>query len=167
MNLFNKAPKCCNDEQKVRSINFWHFILISFIILWVAGAYIYLEKKTDVSLTRPPVILLDSGNALDMTNFFSVSATNTTLFQKQLGGTNTPQLNDMFQVREKYFFGDVIVVKYFYVEALILGKTSSTSDEYDILYKDHNHVLQKISLPREMLMAPASGLLNPMSLLVD
>lgn len=149
------------DEKKIRSINFWHFILILFIILWMGGAYIYLNKKVDV-INHPPLVLIgDAASGIDMTNFFKANPTNTQLFSTN--GTNRP----LFYSKDEYQFGDIVVVKFFYVEAIVIEKSGPTSDDYDILYKDHDHVLQRISLPAKMLMVPADGMLNPVSLLVD
>ena len=72
-------------------------------------------------------------------------------------------------MKDEYRFGDVVVIKYFYVEAVVMDRDRvlPLGDSYTILYKDRNHVLQKITLPKTMLMAPVEGVLSPASLLVD
>jgi len=145
------------DEKQIRSFEIWYFVLVGFIVIWMMGAYVYLDKKTDVTLSNPPVVVLDAVNGIDMTNFFQVKSNQTQLFPK----TARP----MFEIRDKYEVGEVVVVKYFYVEAVVLEKQAG--DSYVIMYKDHNHTLQKIAIPRTLLMCPAEGVLNPVSLLVD
>ena len=158
-NLNRKSIQETPDEKKVRSSNFWYILLVAFIVLWMTGAYIYLDKKTDVTIGNPPVIVLDAVNGIDMTNFFRANPSQTQLYPTN----NIPR--PMFEVRENYNLGDVVVVKYFYVEAVVLEKQAG--DSYVIMYKDHNHTLQKIAIPRTLLMYPADGVLNPVSLLVD
>lgn len=147
-------------EKKVKSINIWHFLLITFIVLWMAGAYIYLNKKTNLSISNAPVLLIDGGG----TNFFRVSDTNTPIFSTNIS-TNPFPPPPIFEVKPKYEVGDVVIVKFFYVKAVVVGK--DTSDYYEILYKDQERTLHKITLPRVFLMSPAPGVLNPVSLLVD
>lgn len=160
LNLKFNSPET-SDEKKIRSINFWHFVLVLFIVLWMGGAYIYLDKKTEIANRLPLVLIGDAASGVNMTNFFQVNPTNSSLFP-----TNYI-FKQPFRMKTEHRFGDVVVVKFFYVEAVVLEKSSPTSDYYDIVYKDHNHVLQKISLPAEMLMVPVDGMLNPVSLLVD
>ncbi len=164
MNVWEKLKKKVEeipDEKKIRSISIWHFVLVAFIVLWMVGAYVYLDKKTQMSIAAPPVIVLDEAAGITLTNFFQINSTN-----RQLSPAARNPTKPLFEIREKYFLGDVVVVKYFYVEAIVIGN-SAVGDDYVILYKDHNHTLQKISLPRALLMAPADGFLNPVSMLVD
>lgn len=150
------------DEKKVRSIGVWHFVLMAFIVLWMVGAYIYLDKKSDVTVGSPPVIVLDSSGGVTLTNFFT-AGTNS----QMLPALPTVGTKPSYEVKAKYSFGDVVVVKYFYVTGVIIDKSLPVGDSYTVLYKDHNHVLQKVVLPRTMLMTPTDGSFSPVSLLVD
>jgi len=152
------APKSV-DEKQVRSFEIWYLVLVAFIVVWIMGAYVYLDKKTDVTIGNPPVVVLDAVNGVNLTNFFQVNSNQTQLYPKN------PLPHPMFTIREQYEVGEIIVVKYFYVEAVVVEKQAN--DFYVVMYKDHNHVLQKLALPRAMLMYPAEGVLNPVSLLVD
>lgn len=153
------------DERRVRTINVWHFVLIVFIVIWMAGAYLYLNKKTELSLVTPPVLLVNGSNSnLDLTNFFGLAATNNPLIPSIKPLTNSTA-SPMFETKPRYDAGDVVVVKYFYVQAVIVEKVGQ--DSYAILYKDHNHVLQKIVLPKAFLLSLSAGTLNPFSLLID
>lgn len=159
-----KKVESVSDEKKVRSISVWHFLLMAFIVVWMVGAYIYLDQKSDANVAAPPVVVLDTADGINLTNLFQSSPTNMQLV-KRTSDPSKPS-KAMFELKPKYSLGDVVVVKYFYVEAIVVG-TPAMGDEYIILYKDHNHTLQKISLPRMFLMAPAEGVLNPVSMLVD
>ena len=152
------------DEKKVKNIGVWHFILVAFIVIWMAGAYVFLEQKTRTIVANPPVVVLDSTAGIDFSNFAQIGTNASRIY---LSKDNEQRNRPDFEVKERYEIGEIIVVKYFYVEAVIVDKTLPIGNAYTILYKDHNHVLQKITLPREMLMAPAEGVLNPVSLLVD
>lgn len=152
------------DEKKVRSFGIWQFLLVTFIVLWMVGAYVFLEQKTRSNSTTIPVVVLDNVNGVDFSNFTKIgSNTSTIYFTKKNELNNRPD----FECKDNYSMGDIVVVKYFYVEAVVIDKSLPSGNAYTILYKDHNHVLQKIILPKEMLMAPAEGVLNPVSLLVD
>lgn len=150
-----------SDEKRIRNINFWHFILFAFIVVWVGGAYLYLDNKTEIISNHPSLIVIGEPSSINLTNFF------------QFNSSNPPShlLNSLvkqpFITKPEYHPGDIVVVKFFYVEAIVIEKSSPARDDYEIMYKDHNHVLQKISLPKEMLMYPSEGVLNPVSLLVD
>lgn len=145
------------DEKRIRNFNFWNAILIIFIVIWLAGAFVYLDKKTDIKNPNPPIVVLDSADGLVLSNMFSLGEKTNQVF---------PDVTSKFELREKYDVGDIIVVKFFYVEGVIMEK-NTTSDSYTIIYKDHNHVLQLITLPRQFLLYPKAGVLNPVSLLVD
>jgi hypothetical protein len=143
------------DEKKVQSSNFWNFLLIAFIVLWMVGAYLYLDGKSDVAMDISPVVVLDSVTSLNLTNFFQASS------------TNFPVGKSAFINKEKYSYGELVIVKAFYVEALVIEVPPIGGTDYTLLYKDHNHVLQKIILPKTMLMSPVNGGIDPVSLLVD
>ena len=163
--IFSRKPKTPRtpDEQAVHSFGIWHFMLIAFIVTWMLGAYIILEQKSEHIIDNPPVIVLDEAGQINMMSNMFTLGTNRQLFPPVGAATND---SPKFEVRQKYNYGDIVVVKYFYIEAIVIEKYS-VGDKYIILYKDHNHQLQTISLPRTMLMAPAEGVLSPVSMLVD
>ncbi len=158
-----KAP-CSPDEKKVRTFGIWHFILVAFIIIWMVGAYTFLKEKVDVTYDASPIIVLDSGGNINLlTNLFEPQLkTNAVKSQTETNAMTMPSV----VVKPEYHYGDIVIIKYFYVEGVVLGK-SAVGDDYTVVYKDHNHVLQKISLPRTMLLSPTNGALNPISLLID
>jgi hypothetical protein len=143
-----------SKDQPPRS-SVGHYLLIAFIVVWVVGAYFFLDNSP-VAIPNP-VPILDASGGLDLTNLFGLLSTNELIIPKP----------PAFEVRDKYVFGDIVVVKFFYIHAVVLEKSSFGSDSYTILYKDRNHVLQKVVLSRDLLMAPANGTVNPISLLVD
>lgn len=161
--MWKFAPEQKNgtdDERKVRNINIWHFFLIAFIVIWVTGAYFCLSKKPDLSLTNS---LLDS-KPTNFENLFTFFPTNNSFIHRGQSLTN-PLSASIFYTKHSYKPGDVVIVKYFHVQAVILEKVGQ--DSYCIIYKDHNHVLQKIVLPKIFLLFPSVGILPLFSLLID
>jgi hypothetical protein len=151
----NKKSPESSDEKKIRHVNFWYVVLVVFIVVWMGGSFLYLNHQTHDLANNPPVAILDAAGGIDL-SILSKTGTN------QHAG-KIP----LFTVKETYEFGDTIIIKYFYVKAVVLGKSATLGDSYEVIYKDHNHVLQKIILPRMMLLAPEEGTLPPSSLLVD
>lgn len=149
-----KAPES-SDEKKVRSVNFWYIVLVVFIVVWMGGSFLYLNHKTHDLANNPPVTIIDAAGGIDLSNL------------SKIGTNQIPGKSSLFTVKETYTFGDTVIIKYFYVKAVVLDKAAALGDSYNLIYKDHNHVLQKITLPREMLLAPMEGTLPPSSLLVD
>lgn len=161
-----KRREDTSEEKKLRSINFWYVLLLSFIILWVAGAYVYLYKKTDDALlTSPPIVLVEGLGGIspdEFTNFFTMNSSNMNSLLPEL--SSKPPL---FEAKEVYEIGEIVVVRYFYVEAVIIDRSYPGGNSYTILYKDHDHALRTINLPKNLLMSPKNGVLNPFSLLID
>ena len=62
--------------------------------------------------------------------------------------------------------GDVVSVKFFGITGIVLEKHDyiDNSASYIILYKDNNHVLQKIELMDWMIYKPTKESLSPFSL---
>jgi hypothetical protein len=137
------------NEENIRNNNFWYIVLlITFILVWISGAYVYFHPKTN----NPPVVVLDVMGGIDLTNSLRMSPTNTSI------------VRPMYEIREKYERGEIVIIKYFYLKAVVLDEP--TNDFYEVLYKNHG-TLQKITLPRHLLMHPVDGDLNPVSLLLD
>ena len=150
------------DERKLRSVNFWYVLLLSFIIVWMCGAYLYLYTKTENSAS-PPIVLIEGGGVdlNSISNLFSVNA-------PPVSTNDLKGAKPLFVTKEDYSIGEVVIVKYFYVEAVVIDKSIPNGSAYTLLYKDHNHTLRTIKLSKTLIMAPAdTGSLNPVSLLVD
>jgi len=137
----SKEKFTTEDERKVKNINVWSFFLLLFVVVWMAGSYIYLNRRADVSI--PPVIILDEAQKIGLTN-------------SHFPPKNPTAAKSSFEIRETYNVGDTVIVSYFYVEGIVVKK-SALGDEYTIMYENHNHTLELITLPRTFLMAPSTS----------
>jgi hypothetical protein len=143
------------DEKRIRSMNLWYFALIGFVCVWVTGAYLYFSKKD----SSPK-----SSSAIDVSGDLSFSNFMTLTNKSPLLVNTMARESSLFTEKKTYSLGDIVVIRYFYVAGVVLEKHG---DYYDVVYKDHNHTLQKITLTKAMLLSPKDGVLNPVSMLVD
>ena len=132
------------DEKKVRHFNYWYLLLIGFIVVWMVGSFIYLNPKTYDVTSNSPVTILDAAGGINLS----------ALTQTE---TNYTKATLQCVVRDHYVFGDIVIIKFFQIRAVVLDKAATSSDSYNIIYKDHVHTLQRITLPRAMLLSPANG----------
>ena len=156
-----KAPEPLPEEKTPKFFRLGPILLVVFIVVWMVGSNLYLNHQ--VSSVKPqPIVVLDSAGGINLfSNLFRIGNTN---FQfKTASKISVPR----YEIKDKYSYGDVVVIKYFYIEAVVLDKTQPSGDVYTVLYKNHNHDLQKIALPRTMLMMPSDGIVNPAALLVE
>lgn len=160
---FMREPKTCSPaEKKTRTFGAWHFILIVFVVTWMISAYVFLKDGVDdVIHDVSPAIVLDEHGKINLFPNLFEPRMRTNKIQVDTNST-MPSI----VVKPDYHYGDIVIIKYFYVGGVVLSK-SAVGDDYTVMYKDHNHVLQKISLPRTMLLSPTNGALNPISLMVD
>lgn len=154
----SQSPK---DKADLKSLNRWLGILVVFIILWGIGMFFYVEKKTEQVANRPiPVVMLDPASgkitSIAYTNLVPSSFT-------APAKTNDVSIHPSFEQKKSYENMDFVVINYFFVAGLVVEKNGNN---YTVMYKDHNHVLQKTIVPVEMLLSPTSyNGVNPLSLL--
>lgn len=154
----NETPK---DAAELKVLNRWLWILIIFMVVW-SGALLYnIDKKSDQVSTRPvPVVMMDytTGKITNIlyTNLFLppfVSGAS-----KKTADTPKP----MYEQKESYQRMEFVIINYFFIEGLVLEREG---DYYKVMYKDHDRVLQTVTLPKEMLLSPTSyNGVNPFSL---
>jgi hypothetical protein len=159
------------DKSDIKSLNRWLIGLTVIIIIWATVIIMYVDKKISPSSYPLPVIMVDSdtGKVIDpaYTNLFHSS-----VFGEISNDVNVSDITTsnntrkpLFEERESYNIKDFVIVNYFYVEGIIVSKSGNI---YTVMYKDHNHVLQKVTLSREFLLAPTShNSVSPLSLLID
>ncbi len=140
-----EVPTTVSDEKKLKSINFWHWALMIFIVVWMGGAYVYLDKKATFGITHPPVVIVDDAGNINISNVFKGRDLNLQLYSTN-GLILMPQ---NFKTKSEYQVGDVVVVKYFYVDAVVL---KTVGEDCLIVYKNSEGALQKIILPKTLLM---------------
>lgn len=85
------------------------------------------------------------------------------LFPPQFVSTNSAGAAPIYEQKGSYDVKDLVIVNYFFVEGIVVDKQGNN---YTVMYKDHNRVLQKITVPKEFLLSPTADVkLNPAVLL--
>lgn len=159
------------DKTEIKTLNRWLIALAVIIILWAAGIIMYVDKRTSPSNHPLPIIMVDvdTGKVIDpaYTNLFNNSIASKVSKNANMSDIKSPanSTKPLFEQKEFYNIKDFVVVNYFYVKGIVVERSG---DDYTIMYKDHNHVLQKLTLSKELLLSPTSqNSLSPVSLLVD
>lgn len=114
----------------------WHLLLLVLMVSWVAGSYLYLNHQSKENKE------------------INIEETLTNLFP------SIPQQPShlRFRVKEKYEIGEIVFVKFFRIQAVIIEPVNT--ENYVVLYRDRNYVLQRVTLPKEMLLVPPDGIWN-------
>ena len=143
------------DSHQLKNLNRWLTGLVVFIIIWTIGVLLVIKKK-DESAPYTPVVMVDSASG-KITN-----STYVNLFPKGIAAPVIPK-NSAYQRKEVYQVMDYVIINYFFVEGLVVERNG---ENYTVMYKDENQVLQKVIVPRELLMSPSPGtVVNPASLI--
>lgn len=147
------------NRSEIKSLNRWLIALVVIIIIWAAGIIMYVDKRTSSSNHPLPIIMVDdnTGEIIDpaYTNLFNYSNINSQ--------SNT--IKPLFEHKDHYNVKDFVVVNYFYIGGIVIDRSG---DEYTIMYKDHNKVLQKFTISGEFLLSPISQTsVSPVSLFID
>jgi len=142
------------DTIELKKLNKWLLALVVFIVVWSVGLLLYVDQRVDhVRSTTPAIITVDThsgkiSNPAHMNLFPPAMQTKQT---KEL--TNGNLSKPVYEQKQTYEVMDFVVINYFFINGLIAEKSG---DEYVVLYKDHNHVLQKVTVPRTLLLSPTS-----------
>lgn len=159
------------DKTEIKTLNRWLIALAVIIILWAAGIIMYVEKRTSPSNHPLPIIMVDAdtGRVIDpaYTNLFNNSVLNDISKTVNMSDIKAPSnaTKPLFEQKDHYNIKDFVVINYFYVEGIVVNRSGN---EYTVMYKDHNHVLQKIDISVEFLLSPTSqNSVSPVSLLID
>jgi uncharacterized protein YpmB len=59
----------------------------------------------------------------------------------------------MLEQKDSYKKMDFVIINYFFVTGLVVDRQGNN---YTIIYKDRNRVLQKVIVPKELLLSPTS-----------
>lgn len=172
-------------EKSIKNLNRWLAILVSFVVFYSAAMLAIIDRKSDIAMQiqTQPVLMIDPmtmginstvysnlihPSFLRSTNVLSnvVTSVKPPTDQNASAALSTTAPKSMFEQKDSYEIGDFVVVNFFYVEAVITAKLEK--NHYRVIYKDHNHVLQEISLHKQFLLSPTSyNVISPVSLLVD
>lgn len=124
-------------DKQVKQINTYICMLVLITILWAIVSFWYISEK-QISIPK-----------------FIDTLTNPTN-EVVTGGTSTNI--SIKPTDQSYNKHDIVIIKFFFIEGIIIEKTK---DLYVILYKDQHNVLQKITLPEDLLFKPSAELLFP------
>lgn len=130
-----------SDQKNIKYSRILYALVITFVITWMGGVYLYLKDRFD-----PPhlhdVPVIERGDYA-FGEFYT----------KEYWDSNPPPVKPSdYTILEKYNIGDIVTIRYFFIEGVVMDKSIPTGDNYSVLYRDKNHTLQKIILPRRMLM---------------
>jgi hypothetical protein len=143
------------DSNQLKNLNRWLAGLVVFIIIWTVGVLAVVQHK-DEPKAYTPVVIVDEATG-KVTN-----PTYVNLFPKGIAAPVIPK-NTAYQRREVYQVMDFVIINYFFVEGIVMERNG---ENYTVMYKDENRVLQKVIVPRELLMSPSPGTaVNPASLI--
>lgn len=117
----------------------WHFLLLLLIVGWILGSYIYLNRTPEEQST-----VVTEGT---ITNLFP-----STPPEANISG------HTKFRIKSKYEKGEVVFIKFFRVQGVVIE--NGNEENYTILYRDRSGILQKIIIPKYMLLAPPDGIWN-------
>lgn len=164
-----------NADIKIKSLNRWLAILVIFMVLYSAAMLVLIDNKTERAIQMAhPVVIIDPAtmqiNSTAYTNLIHPIAMRTNPAVVDIATNAIAEKAEapkpMFEQKENYEVGDFVVVNFFYVETIIVEKLPK--DYYRLMYKDHNHSLQVLTLHKQFLLAPTSyNVVSPVSLLVD
>lgn len=137
------------DEQKtIIRHNRLVFGLIAFIILYCGFWMINLEHKTEV----PPLQIVKIEQASN-------------IIHPTLLYTNTGTMTYPIDIgNEEFKIGEIVGIKYFGTIGLIIAKSSSDQNSFNVMYKDNGHVIQVQTFKKWLLYHPQKDTLTPLSL---
>lgn len=175
------ATNDTNKKKTLKWMNFGFYGALTFILVYSFVLFLLLNARTEEQIqdALPPIVYLNNSNLSAIvppgannlihpmfitTN--NVTSTNTSTDQVITNQTKPPCIEyPSFVIKEKYKRGDFVIINYFYIKCIVMKVLPD--DVYVVVYKDHNHVLQRTEIHRDFLISPTPGAVNPFSLLVD
>ena len=71
----------------------------------------------------------------------------------------------LYEQKDSYKVEDFVIINYFFIEGIV---SSKSGNNYSVMYKGEDGVLQTINVPQSMLLVPTSATyVNPFVLLSD
>lgn len=148
------------DTAQLKTLNRWLLGCLVFIIVWSVAIFFYVNKKTEEK-SPIPVIMVDPTTGkitnVSYTNLFPAN------FVAPTPTATNQVVKPMYEQKDSYEKMDFVIINYFFVSGLVVDKNG---DNYTVMYRDYNRVLQKIIVPKELLLAPTeTAPVNPAALL--
>jgi hypothetical protein len=162
-------------SRTVTILNRWLVGLVAFSIIYTMVIFTVVEQNqekllkglTPITLVDPSTLRSSYTNLIhpQLIQYATAGASNIHK-ESTTNGTSTNAFRPLFERKASYDVGDFAIVSYFYIQGVIVEKLPN--DVYVVMYKDHNHVLQKVSISKDFIVVPTSNYaINPASLLVD
>lgn len=145
------------NSAQIKNLNRWLMGLLAFIIIWSVGILIYVQKKADDVTPHVPVVMVDVGTGRVTNNSYA------NLFPKSIASNTMAHAKSAYERKEVYQVFDYVIINYFFVEGMVIERDG---ENYTVLYKTYDRTLQRIIVPRELLLSPSPGtIVNPASLI--
>lgn len=148
------------DTAQLKNLNRWLTGLIAFIVIWTIVIVFYVDKKTEDQLPVPILMFDPSSGKITNLVYSNLFPTNF-IASKELSKTNDT-VKPLFEQKDRYEKMEFVIINYFFISGLVIDQNDNN---YTIMYRDYNRVLQKIIVPKEMLLSPTSSAVNPTALL--
>jgi hypothetical protein len=155
-----------SEKATIKVYNRWLAVLIAFIIVYSISMVFFIQKKVDDVINKSPVVMIDPATGLlsgpaSLTNLFIPKL----MTQPLTTITNAANPQSLYEQKSVYKIKDFVIINYFFIEGIVVAKDGNN---YTVLYKDNNHTLQTIIVPRELLLSPTSAAaVNPFSLIIE
>ncbi len=148
------------ENKEIKNLNRWLIALAIFVTIWSIGIFIYVSQKVEPSDSNPvpPIVMDGSSNKIA-----NIIHTNPIPF-KTLTENNLPP-QSMYVQKDVYKKNEVVIINYFFVEGIVMDRSG---DNYTIMYKDRSGTLQRIIVPKTLLLVPSSyAWMNPAGLIAE
>lgn len=148
------------DTAQLKTLNRWLIGCLIFIIIWSITIFFYVNKRTEVK-SQVPIIMVDQTTGkitnLGYTNLFPSS------FVSSPQSPTNEVVKPMYEQKDSYDKMDYVIINYFFIGGLVVDRNG---DNYTVMYRDYNRVLQTVTVPKQMLLSPtAAAPVNPAALL--
>jgi hypothetical protein len=145
------------DVNQLKKLNRLLVALVAFVLVWSVGMFFYIDRKPDAPKPAIPVIMIDRVTG-------KVTNVEHAKLLPQLPPAKTNEVGkSMFEQKDSYDKMDFVIINYFMIAGIVVDRTGN---DYTIMYKDNNRVLQRIIVPKEFLLSPTAAYgVNPASLL--
>lgn len=149
------------DTAQLKNLNRWLIGLIAFIIIWSVAIIFYVDKKTEERLPVP--ILMFDPSSGKITNMAYSNLFPTNFIANPEPSKTNEIVKPLFEQKDRYEEMEFVIINYFFISGMVVERSGNN---YTVMYRDYNRVLQKIIVPKEMLLSPTSSAgVNPTALL--
>lgn len=151
-----------DSENQLKRLNIFLYSLCTFLLIYCVTMFYTLQIKTDniknVQTTLQTIVMYPKNHQIGGLD----TITNTTLVTTNITtpATVVPYNEKTFVNQKEYLRGDVVLLKYFNIYAVVQDK-ASVDEYYNIMYRDNNHRLEVFSVPVSFLLKPSANVMTP------